>query len=256
MEGIRTRRHLRRLALPPYELLRNSSLFLDLDGTIVEIAARPDEVSVDESLIQLLNRLVLALCGRVAVVSGRALGDVSGLLKGVQVSIVGSHGSEFRTPDGRKQEPPPREPPEHVLARLRGLAAAHPGVLIETKPLGLAIHYRLAPNAAAECLELARDIASAEGYGLQRGKKVVELKYHHMNKGDAVRTLMDSPPLGLGRPLFIGDDLTDEAGFAVAEELGGAGILVGPHRTTCASYRIPDVKSALRWLDLAMVRAS
>lgn len=247
-----TRSALRPLPQPPYQLLEGASLFVDFDGTLVEIAARPDAVLVGQDLIRLLNRLACALRGRLVVVSGRALADVSALLGGAHISIVGSHGAELRLSDGREQSLVRRDPPENVLKSLQSLAASEAGVLIETKPLGLAIHYRLAPHAAEKCMTLAGEIAAAEGYGLQPGKMVIELKYHRMTKGDAVRKLMDMAPMSSGLPLFVGDDLTDEVGFEAAEELGGAGILIGPERPTHALYRLVDVPSALRWLDLAM----
>lgn len=245
----------RALPPPPHQLLAQASLFLDLDGTLIEIAARPDAVQVDAGLIQLLDGLSRRLDGRVVVVSGRPAADLHRLLGPARVAIAGSHGAERQLPAGHLQTPAPAGLPDHVLTQLTGLASRHPGVLIEVKPFGVALHYRLAPDSAGACLAAAGKIAAAEGFLLQPGKQVIELKFHPISKGDAVRAFMSSPPLSAGRPLFIGDDLTDEAGFAATAALGGAGILVGPPRPTEASYRLADVASALQWLGQAMADA-
>ena len=123
------------------------------------------------------------------------------------------------------------------------------GVMVEEKPFGVAIHYRLAPDAEADCRKIAGEIAASEGYTLQPGKKVFELKYDPASKGDVVRALMREPPMKDARPVFIGDDQTDEAGFTAAHDLSGAGILVGPPRPTTAIYRLCSVTEALRWLE-------
>lgn len=242
-------RDLLSLPTPPLHLLSDASLFLDLDGTLLEIAAHPEEVVVDNSLKNLLTRLLQSLSGRVAVVSGRPAAEVRDLLGLRDLAIAGSHGAESSFAGDTDAPPAESAPPPHLREELRRLAERHPGVLIETKPFGLAIHYRLAPSAAEACLTLAQDIAAAEGFELQPGKMVVEIKYHRYDKGDAVRLFMARAPMRYGRPLFIGDDLTDEAGFAAARALGGAGILVGPPRKTCATYGLDDVGQALRWLS-------
>ncbi len=249
MKGVMQTPDPRALPAPPYGLLGNASLFLDLDGTLLEIASRPGDVIVNDSLKGLLARLGQFLGGRLAVVSGRPAAEVRRLLGPVDLAIAGSHGAEYGTACGIGEPPVVAPLPSIVGEALRQLQALHPGVLVEAKPFGLALHYRLAPAAAKACHALAERIASAEGYVLQPGKQVIELKYHDSNKGDAVRMFMASEPMKHGRPLFVGDDLTDEAGFAAARALGGAGILVGPPRPTAASYGLADVSAALRWLS-------
>lgn len=255
MKGTMTTANSRALPPPPYQLLSNASLFLDLDGTLIEIASRPDAIIVDDVVIKLLKGLLRHLSRRVVVVSGRPAGEVRRLLRRPELIIVGSHGAEVLLADGVERNPSSAPPGHHVVAQLQQLASDFPGVLIEKKPFGLAIHYRLSPDAAQACQELAERIASREGFDVQHGKMVVELKSHSLTKGDAVRAFMAAEPMKNGRPLFMGDDLTDEAGFAAAVEGGGAGILVGAPRTTHASYRIPDVGAALRWLGEAMGEA-
>ena len=138
-----------------------------------------------------------------------------------------------------------------VLEHVRQFEAQHPGVLVEVKPFGIAIHYRLAPTAADACRLFAAGIAEETGYTLQAGKMVLELKIDATDKGDAVNALMRSPPMRGTRPVFIGDDETDEAGFLMARRLGGAGILVGPLRPSAAIYRLDTVEDTLRWLETA-----
>lgn len=234
---------------PPRDLLRRASLFLDLDGTLIEIVSRPDAVIVDQSLRDLLLGLKRRLKGRVVIVSGRSGADLQRLLANLPLILAGSHGAEIRFPDGGVWIPSHDPPAPHVIVKLRSFANGHPGVLIEEKPFGVAIHYRLAPEAEAACRQVAEDLARDEGYAVQPGKKVFELKYHHISKGDALRVLMSVAPMQGGRPIFVGDDQTDESAFDAAAELGGAGILVGPPRATHAGYRLNDVTEALQWLS-------
>lgn len=249
IKGIMKTTDSRPLAPPPYQLLRGSSLFLDLDGTLIEIAARPDAVSVDDGLIDLLKRLQRGLSDRVVIVSGRPASEVRSLLRGMRISISGSHGAEMQLASGVGRTAVPTLPPERIVEQLQQLAARYPGVIIETKPFGLAVHYRMAPGAARACEALVERIATAENFMIQRGKEVIELKFHARTKGDAVREFMDLAPMNEGRPLFIGDDLTDEAGFAAVVHAGGVGILIGSDRPTHASYSLPGVDAALRWLE-------
>jgi len=242
------------LALPPPPLymLAQASLFLDLDGTLIEIASRPQDVEVGDELISLLADLNGLLQRRLVVVSGRPAGELRALLRELPLAMAGSHGVELLFADGREARPATMPPPPRMMSRLRQLMAEHAGVLIESKPYGVAIHHRLAPDAASACRALASRIASEEGLELQPGKQVIELKYHKANKGDAVHAFMSVPPSRDGMPLFIGDDLTDEEGFKAARVLGGAGILVGDRNPTEASFRLPDVTATLGWLRRAI----
>lgn len=233
-------------------MLAQASLFLDLDGTLIEIACRPSDVEVGDDLISLLSALNGALNGRLVVVSGRPAAEIRMLLRGLPVAIAGSHGVELVFADGCEARPAPVMPPPGMMSRLQRLMEEQAGVLIESKPYGVAIHHRLAPNAAAACRDLAERMAAEADLQLQHGKQVIELKYHKVNKGDAVRAFMDVAPTRDGTPLFIGDDLTDEAGFSAARTLGGAGILVGERSPTEASYCLPDVTSTLGWLRQSM----
>jgi len=241
----------RKLPPPPRDLLEEASLFLDFDGTLVEIAARPDAVLVEERLHVLLRALGRKLQGRLAIVSGRAAANIRLLFEGTGLAIGGSHGAELHWPDGRKVSPPAPAFSEMIRDSLRALQARHPGIIVEEKPFGLALHYRLAPEAEADCIALAARLAVEMGLSVQSGKKVVELKSPGADKGTALAAFLAQAPMAGGRPVFIGDDETDEAGFRAARARGGAGVLVGPPRPTAASYNLRDVDATLAFLEEA-----
>lgn len=232
---------------PPPDLLDHASLFLDFDGTLVEIADTPDAVDAD-GLGTLLTRLAERLDQRIAIVSGRPVAEVAAHVAPARLVIAGSHGLEMAAADGTLVAPARTPGLDTALAAAAALAARHPGVLIEDKPYGIGLHYRRAPDAEADALALADDLAAAHGLLVQRGKMVAELRLPGHDKGSAVRDLMTEPERCATRPVFMGDDVTDEAGFAAAADLGGAGILVGAPRDTAARYILPDVAAARAWL--------
>ncbi|ODP37835.1 trehalose-phosphatase [Sphingomonas turrisvirgatae] len=232
---------------PPRALLRDASLLLDFDGTLVEIAATPEAVRVPVELTQLIGRLHDALDGRVALITGRPARAVSELI-GYPVHVVGSHGVEFAWADRPLEVMERPAALDEVLARMRAFAADHPGVLVEEKPLGAALHFRNAPAAEAACLDLATTLAREAGLQLQAGKMMSEARAGGGDKGSAVRRIMAEPGFAGTRPVFLGDDVTDEAGFVAAAALGGAGILVGDPRETAATHRLPDVAAVRGWL--------
>jgi len=239
------------LPSPPHDLLDGASLFLDLDGTLVEIASRPDAIRVDDRLRAILARLSTTLQGRLALISGRPAKDVRSFFPGSSFAIAGSHGIEILWPDGRLRQPSDVPLPQHVLDQLGQFSAAHPGVLIERKPFGIALHYRLSPADEHACHAFARALAAAEGYAVQMGKMVIEVKFLATDKGHAVACLLAAPEMKGTVPVFIGDDDTDEAGFRRARQLGGAGVLVGPQRPTAAVYGLENVDETLKWLAAA-----
>jgi trehalose 6-phosphate phosphatase len=129
-------------------------------------------------------------------------------------------------------------------------------VIVEIKPGGVAVHYRQAPQSEALCRTTATKLAADIGMAVQLGKMVVELKHPAADKGQALKQFMAAAPFVGTLPIFIGDDLTDEDGFAAAAELGGAGVLVGPDRSTEAKYRLEDVGSVRHWLATASAHLS
>lgn len=244
-----------RIPAPPPHLLRGASLFLDFDGTLVEIAERPDAVAVDGRLHALMHRLLDRLDGRIAVVSGRPAEQVRQLFGGPVFTVVGSHGMEFRWGDGRSEIAPRPESLGEVVAAMAELAARTPGLTVEHKPLGAALHFRQVPEAEEASVALAGALAERHGLHLQPGKMMIEVRATGGDKGLAIRTLMTEPTLAHTRPLFMGDDHTDEPGFAAAAALGGAGILVGPERPSAAGYRLDGVEATLAWLEAACAEA-
>ena len=237
---------------PPADLLDTASLFLDFDGTLVALADHPDGVVVDATLIDLIRMLEERLDGRLALVSGRPAEDLAAMFGDHPPSVVGSHGMEFRWSDGRRDRAERPTGLMESLADMRAFAAARPGVVLEDKPLGAAVHYRMNPEHEADAIALAERLAATNGLYLQHGKMMVEVRSPGGDKGSAIRTLMADPRFAAGRPVFLGDDVTDEPGFAAVAALGGAGVLVGPPRPTDARYRVDDVASVLAWLGTAI----
>jgi trehalose 6-phosphate phosphatase len=238
------------LRTPPAKLLWHASLFLDFDGTLVELAERPDAVRVDMRLPGLIRQLHERLHGRVALISGRSAARLRAML-GADVRIVGSHGMEFMAADGTVA---PFEQPSalaEIETAMSGLTRSHPGTLVEVKPLGVALHFRKCPSAEAACVGLASSLAERHELHLQPGKMMIEVRAGGGDKGTAIRTLMREPDMIGTRPVFMGDDLTDEPGFVAAQELSGTGILVGEQRTTAARYGLDDVEATLAWLEAA-----
>lgn len=235
------------LGAPPGDLLRGATLFLDFDGTLVDLAPAPDAITPAAELPAVLRGVAATLDSRVAIVSGRPVAEIRQYLGG-SLAIAGSHGAEIAWPDGRTEALPVPDWIEDAVRRAEGFAGEHPGVLVERKPYGLALHYRRAPDAGPACRAFAEALAEGADRELQAGKMVFELRATGADKGGAVNRFMQDAALAGTRPVFVGDDLTDEAGFAAANALGGAGVLVGPLRTTAAGYALPDVAATLAWL--------
>jgi trehalose 6-phosphate phosphatase len=236
------------LPVPSITLIQGASLFLDFDGTLVEIAERPDAVEVDPGLTDLLHRLGEKLEGRLAIVTGRPAMEARELLGGSPMSFIGSHGLEFLWADGRVDAVERPSSLATALNATRELEAATSGLIVEDKPLGVALHFRQNPAAEAACVKLAVRLATKLGLELQYGKMMVELRPPGADKGSAIRKLMEEPPFCLATPLFMGDDLTDESAFLTASMMGGAGVLIGAQRPSAAGYRLGGVAEARAWL--------
>lgn len=225
------------------------SLFLDLDGTVLKLADRPDEVVADDDLRDLLAQLHRRTEGRLAVVSGRSLAQIDAILGPVatMLALSGSHGSECRV--GGRSVAVPRPPQlDDALLAMRDFAARHMPVLVEEKTLGAALHYRQAPGFGPVALECARMLADRLDLFLQLGNMMVELRPHGHDKGTAITRLMEVPPLAGAQPVFVGDDITDEAGFVAVNALGGYGVLAGDIRPSAARYYLPSPTEVRTWL--------
>ena len=233
---------------PPLDLLDGAALFLDFDGTLVDLAETPDAIRVSPDLGPLLERLRRRLDGRVAIVSGRSLADLERHVPASGLAFSGSHGLELQLANGTRL---PLSVPiglDDVRHRVANFAAGKEGLLVEDKPAGIALHFRLAPDEAARVGGFMDALAAERGWAVQRGNMVAELRPTGATKGDALRAFMTEPKFIDARPVFVGDDLTDEHGFEAAAELGGAGVLVGPPRETAAGYRLDSVAAVDDWL--------
>jgi len=232
--------------------LAETALFLDLDGTLAPIAARPQDVRPDPRRTSLLERLADRLDGRLAVISGRTLEDVDRILEGCVVAVAAVHGLVRREPDGRVSEARPHPGLTRAVEGLRAFAVRDSGLIVEEKGgLSVALHFRLAGRHAEAARACARELAAKTGLALQEGDMVEELRTPGANKGDSVRAFMAEPPFAGARPVFVGDDDTDEDGFEAAQRLDGLGVGVGAVRPTLARFRLAGVEAALAWLEAA-----
>jgi trehalose 6-phosphate phosphatase len=232
--------------------LERTALFLDLDGTLAPIAARPQDVRPDPRRTTLLERLTKGLDGRLAVVSGRTLADVDRILEGRVKAVAAVHGLVLREPDGRVTEAAPHPALGAALERLRQFAATDSGLIVEEKGLSVALHYRLAKAHAAAARRLALELATETGLTLQHGDMVEELRTPGPTKGDSVADFLRRPPFSGAEPVFVGDDITDEHGFEAVRDMGGMGVLVGAVRPTAARCRLLGVDEALAWLEASL----
>ncbi|SAL65915.1 HAD family hydrolase [Caballeronia cordobensis] len=238
--------------LPDSLSLAETAFFFDFDGTLVELASTPDGIFVPRSVPDILAALRRATNGAVAVVSGRGIDNIDSFLRIADLPVAGMHGAERRDSNGDVQRIGFNDERllrmEHALEKV---VSANPGMLLEIKGAALALHYRNAadrePAARAATEKLVADYADA--YVLQPGKMVYEIKPKDVDKGRAVRAYMAEPPFTGRKPVFIGDDLTDEKGFAVVNEFDGLSVKVGAGDTV-ARARIESVELLLDWLQV------
>ncbi|HEY7942949.1 MAG TPA: trehalose-phosphatase [Casimicrobiaceae bacterium] len=234
---------------PPL-LAQGDALFVDFDGTLVEIAATPDRIEIAADLSALLQRVASRLDGAFAVISGRPLADLTRRLVGYSGAVAGNHGLERRSAAGIVHRPRADPTLELVWPAIRQFAALTPGVTIEDKGLAIAIHYRGRPELAETCRRVAERavLLSENQLTMLTGKMVIELRPRGVDKGHAAQAFLAEPEFRNKRPVFVGDDWTDEAGFAVANRLDGIAIHVGDGKTI-ARYRLDSVAAVIRWLE-------
>ncbi|MGG5811703.1 trehalose-phosphatase [Falsiroseomonas sp. CW058] len=215
-----------------------AALFLDFDGTLVEIAPTPEAVTIPDDLPALLERLSARLDGALAVVSGRPMAQLD-LYLPVPIVKVGDHGAALRlAPEAPVTGPPLAVPPAEWRDRAERIAAAFPGAFVEHKTHGLVLHYRQAPEAAAAARGLlATLVEDHPDFTLMPARMAWEVTPRAVSKGTAVATLLARAPFAGRQPLFVGDDVTDEAGMAAARAAGGVGLRLQDAFGTPAAFR-------------------
>ncbi len=235
------------MSTTPPLLTKQSALFLDFDGTLADLAPRPDAIVVHSDLLSLLERLHDRLCGALAIVTGRAQTDIEPFLAPLQLPTAFEHGAIRR--NAQNQFSTTETPSlDAVLVAAQALAARHDGLLVERKRSSMALHFRLAPHLEDECTRTMEDaIRQVEGLQLLRGKAVLEAKSAQVGKGRAIDAFMAEPPFIGRNPVFAGDDVTDEPGFDSVQRQGGIGIKVGLGDSV-ARHRVADPQALRQWL--------
>ncbi|HEX4181746.1 MAG TPA: trehalose-phosphatase [Caulobacteraceae bacterium] len=208
---------------------KNWALFLDIDGTLLDIAPSPDKVEVPATLVPTLSRASDWLGGALALASGRTLAEINALMDPLKLPCVAEHGAILRRPDGTIV----RAGPEHAVPgawreRLRAAARDWPGVMVEEKDTGVAVHYRLAPAREAEVRDLVLAVAAENpaAFEVLPARKAFEIRHRALTKALAVTRFMPQPPFAGRVPVFVGDDVTDEDGFSAAVAMGGLALNV------------------------------
>lgn len=237
------------IAVPPI-LQGHYAFFFDLDGTLAEIKPHPDQVVIPENIRVTLHQLSQQQQGALALVSGRAMLELDALAAPYHFPLAGVHGAERRDSHGQVHRvtlPPPLV--EQLHHWLTQALAEWPGCELENKGMAFALHYRQAPQYQQDIEQLAQQaVLRFPGLALQPGKCVVEIKPAGINKGAAIVAFMQEAPFKGRVPVFVGDDLTDEAGFDVVNQAGGISVKVG-QGNSCAQWRLAGVSGAHHWLQ-------
>lgn len=236
--------------LPEIDDARRHAFFFDFDGTLTEIADRPDAVLIDERVTSALTVLAEKTGGAVAVVTGREIETIDQFLDPLVLPIAGVHGVERRQANGlRRTAVIDEDAARRTEAELAEFVSGHEGLLLERKRGAVALHYRARPDLEADCIRaVERATANVSNVVLTRGKMVIEARFHRATKGTAIQDFCAEPPFAGRIPVFAGDDVTDEDAFAAVNALGGISIKVGTG-DTLAHYRARGVQSFLDWLS-------
>lgn len=226
--------------------------FLDVDGTLLELAQTPDAVTVPSDLVAQLDRLRALLGGALALVSGRPLRDIDRLFAPVRFPAAGVHGAERRLGDGTLHRIAfATERFDPVRKAFGAFATANPGTHVEDKGFGVTLHFRRRPDLAAAAHRLGMALSGRLGaeFHLLEGKMVLEIRPSAATKGAAVDAFLQDSPFAGRRPVYVGDDVTDEDAFRVVNARGGLSVVVGAPDGTCARTRLAGVTAVRGWLD-------
>lgn len=239
--------------LPPLpDADRPWALFLDLDGTLAELMPHPDDVIIPTDTKSAVEELFGRLDGALAIVSGRPIAQIDRLFAPSVMPAAGLHGLERRfAPGGRIERAATPQWRDSVISAVSALTDDIPGAWLEDKDVTLALHYRGAPDREADIREVTREIESRDlaDMSVQHGKFIVEFRPVGANKGDAILTFSQTAPFRGRRLVFVGDDITDEHGFAAVRQHDGLAIRVGPAKDTAAEWLLPTVRDAQEWIQ-------
>jgi trehalose 6-phosphate phosphatase len=211
------------------EIQADWCLFLDLDGTLLDLAATPDQVGTPAELSQTLQKLSMSLDGALAIVSGRTMAEIDRFLSPERFPLAAEHGAVIRGASGRIDEIPTLlRPPDQWITWLQNMTRSWEGVVVEPKLYSLAVHFRLAPEREGELRALTDSLVSYDPkrFELLAAKMAFEIRPKDATKGRAVSTFMSTKPFRGRVPVFVGDDVTDEDGMEAARRLGGMGLRV------------------------------
>lgn len=238
------------MMLPAIDDLSRYAIFLDFDGTLVDIADRPGAVRMDASMLRNIERIGRKVHRALAIVSGREIAVIDRLMQPLELPIAGVHGLERRDSTGRLHKAATNGPVFAAIGKTIDEAiGAEPGILLETKSGAIALHFRLRPDLEARCREIVESVTRDHpDLAMLHGKMVFEIKLDGANKGTAIEAFLHEPPFAGRTPIFAGDDVTDEAGFAVVNARDGLSIKIGTTRTA-AHYRAADIDEFRGWLD-------
>jgi trehalose 6-phosphate phosphatase len=244
---------------PPDNLdLSRLALFLDVDGTLLDIEDHPAGVTADPSLVALLTRLSEGLGGALSLISGRPVADLDRIFGGARFAAAGGHGAELRLHPDDAVSSTKWSLPASILEQIRAFAGTDPGLLLEEKRGGVSLHYRRAPQLEEQCTNFVRGLVPElqQDFRLIAGKMVFEFAPREHHKGAAIDEMMQQDPFAGRRAVFIGDDVTDEDGFRAVKALDGITIRVGGSRDSEAEYSLTDVAAVRFWLESIEQRVS
>jgi len=226
------------------------ALFLDIDGTLLNIAPLPDAVVVPPDLVGLLGRLAGLLGGAVAILTGRPIADADRLLAPLKLVSSGVHGTEVRSEQGGEVRQLSQTMPAGLTAAIRALGESMPGVLVEEKGPAAALHYRNAPEAREAIVTGLERIVGWSSYyvSIRHGRMVVEVVPSAFSKGTVLTMLAELPPFKGRIPIMIGDDTGDEPALDVARRLGGTGLRVAGEHFPAGASHFDGADSVRHWL--------
>lgn len=234
--------------LPPLHDIERYAIFLDFDGTIVEIEEHPEAVRMEASTVELLGALRERLNGALAIISGREIAVVDRFLNPLRLPVAGVHGLQRRDAYGELHTRAAFDLNPTIIMLEKRFADAR-GVVIERKRGAIAVHYRLRPELESECSEtVERIVENNPKLRLLRGKMVCEIAQNGSDKGGAISAFLSEPPFKGRIPLFAGDDITDEDGFLVVNARGGVSIKIGDQKSA-AKYAAASVRDLKDWLS-------